>query len=143
MEIEFFDHPIFIDDLTPSVPYLFCILYSDPQIISPYQCQSFMVEKGTPWILEKDQMLVIYLVVGAFFLSFFIGVAIAYFVVLEFPTLLRGSLKVIIVQDLKHDEEREKEEEKPEVPDQPIYLTPLPKSVNYSKILIILCKSPF
>lgn len=125
--IEIESESLTITDLSPSIAYLFCILYSGDKMVSPYQCQSFMVQKGTPWIFENQKEKLIVACIVGIVVMFTVGVAIAYATIFAFPMLLKGSDRVIIVK--KELRSISNKLEVPDVPETPIYLTPLPRLV--------------
>lgn len=97
---------IVINDLTPSTVYTFCALIKDQFIQTPFQCKSYQTQ--TPWAqqawLYKEQKTIIVLsLVMMLLLCFLLGSAMTYLIIRRMPTLMKGSKRVVMVDNRSTD----------------------------------------
>jgi hypothetical protein len=134
------NNSVLVTDLLPSTVYTFCTLFRDNIIITPFQCKSYQTE--TPfnrqtWIYQEQKVFLLTLIMMLALVSVLIGVVMTYFLIRRIPTLMKGSKRVVMVDNKTKDvmvlsgESRcsswQKESTTPIKDEAPAYLTPLPR----------------
>jgi hypothetical protein len=131
---------ILVRNLVSSTVYTFCVLIKYQPIISPFQCKSKQTK--TPfsrqtWIYQEQKMLILTSFLVIIFVALFIGVVMTYLLIRRMPTLMRGSKRVVMVNNRKTDvmvlpsgsrnNSWQKETSSSIKLEPPTYLTPLPR----------------
>lgn len=130
---------IVINNLIFNTVYTFCVLEST-QIITPFQCKSYVTTKGMPWLYKEQKVVIITSMTLLLLLMLVTGIIMTYFLIRRMPTLIRGSKRVVIVNNRTKEvmilprsnnessnNSIRKESTTPIIPEPPTYLTPLPR----------------
>lgn len=129
-----------ISDLLPNTIYTFCSLFNIA-IFTPFQCISHANTDGMPWLYEEQRPVIITSLTLIFLLVLVAGILMTYFLIRRMPTLIRGSKRVVMVNNKSKevmilprstDSSRSNSYRKesvvtPIVPEPPTYMTPLPR----------------
>ncbi|KAG5670513.1 hypothetical protein PVAND_000772 [Polypedilum vanderplanki] len=134
---------IIVNQLLPDTIYNFCALYRNPyhMMITPFQCKSHIYLQGHPWLYEEQKAIIITSFILLLLLALIIGVITTYFLIRRMPTLIRGSKRVVMVNnrtkevmilprtnsDATSNNSCRKESIPPITAEPPTYLTPLPR----------------
>jgi hypothetical protein len=131
---------VVVEDLLPNTVYTFCSLFN-VAIFSPFQCMSFANTEGMPWLYEEQKTVIITSLTLIFLLVLVAGILMTYFLIRRMPTLIRGSKRVVVVNNRskevmilprsanssRSNSYRKESVVTPIVPEPPTYLTPLPR----------------
>lgn len=130
---------ILIYDLEPTTVYTFCALIRDEFIRTPFQCKSHQTE--TPfnrqtWIYQEQKGIILTSLMLLIMLSLVIGVVLTYLLIRRMPTLMRGSKRVVMVNNRTKEvmvlpggsRTNSWHKETPVKAEAPTYMTPLPRT---------------
>lgn len=136
------ESPTIIRNLITNMVYTFCSLHKTP-IFTPFQCKSHVTAEGMPWLYKEQKAVIITSLTLLFFLSLITGILMTYFLIRRIPTLIKGSKRVVIVNNRTKEvmilprsnndsinNSCRKESATPihpMTPEPPTYLTPLPR----------------
>lgn len=134
---------VIIKDLQLTTVYLFCVFINyDPyvQFQTPFQCKSFQTPTPyaqQPWIYQEQKVIFLTSFLMFLLLSLVLGIIMTYFLIRRIPTLMKGSKRVVMVNNRTKDvmvlsggsrnNSLQKEAATPIKTEAPIYLTPLPR----------------
>lgn len=134
---------VLIKDLIPSTVYTFCAFVSNDlyaEFQTPFQCKSFLTP--TPfarqtWIYQGQKIIIMTSFLTLLLLSLIVGIAVTYLIIRRMPTLLKGSKRVVMVNNRTKDvivlpsgsrnNSCQKESVTAVGAEAPIYLTPRPR----------------
>lgn len=130
---------IVIRNLLPSTVYTFCALINH-EIQTPFQCKSYQTPtpfKRQTWIYQEQKVIILTTFLMLVFLSLIVGVVMTYLLIRRMPTLMRGSKRVVMVNNRTKEvmvmpsgsrsNSWQKESTTPVKAEAPTYLTPLPR----------------
>lgn len=131
---------ILIKDLTPTTVYTFCALIRNQIIQSPFQCKSYQTQtpfKRQAWIYQEQKVIVFTSFLMLLLLSLVVGSVMTYLLIRRMPRLMRGSKRVVMVNNRTKDvmilpegsrnNSWQKEAASSANAEPPTYLTPLPR----------------
>jgi hypothetical protein len=136
---------IVVSNLASDIVYTFCALYLfHYQMMTPFQCKSFVISTGVPWFYQEQKTIIITSFALLLLLSLIIGIIMTYILIWRVPTLMKRSKRIIIVGNNRPKEVMilpsrssssgsqvsscRKESITPTMSEPPTYLTPLPRS---------------
>jgi hypothetical protein len=136
-----------ISNLQEHQTYTFCLIKSDANTTSPFNCKPFLRQTDNDWLTKKDKTRFVVIVLICLVVTAFVGVTIMYITLWMDPTLLKRNKHVIIVgqrtaDKIKIENKTDFEETSsnilkpnngnstiPEI-DQALYMTPVPIEAN-------------
>lgn len=135
---------ILIRDLISSTVYTFCALIRNELIQTPFQCKSYQTQtpfKRTAWIYQEQKVIVLTSFLLLLLFSLIVGSALTYLLIRRMPVLMRGSKRVVMVNNRNKDviimpsgsrnNSVQKEMSTTSVDNEPpTYLTPLPRKAS-------------
>lgn len=126
-----------IKELLPSTVYTFCALLRDVAIETPFQCKSYQttaIFDREPWIYQEHKAVILTSFLLLLMLSVLVGVTTTYFTIRRIPTLMRGSKRVVMVNNrtkevmvMPRATSMQKGTEADPKNEAPYYLTPRPR----------------
>lgn len=136
---------VLIKDLQPTTVYTFCVFVTfDPEVEfdTPFQCKS--LQTPTPfarqtWIYQEQKVIILTSFLMLLLVSLILGIVMTYLLIRRMPTLMKGSKRVVMVNNRSKDvmiftgeasrnNSLQKEEPATIKAEAPIYLTPLPRA---------------
>ncbi|CAG9807493.1 unnamed protein product [Chironomus riparius] len=94
---------IFVKNLAPNVIYNFCLIInvSNYQLpyISPFQCRSYEIEVGQPWLYEEQKTVILTSLSLLIIMALIVGIIMTYCLIRQIPTLIKGSKRVVLVNN--------------------------------------------
>lgn len=87
-----------LSDIAPNVMYNFCISPFSTAI-SPFECKPFMINTKNPWLLEEHKTIIFTTLSLILVSMLIIGMIITYCVIRQVPTLIKGSKRVVLVNN--------------------------------------------
>lgn len=135
---------ILVRDLVSSTVYTFCALIRHEPIQTPFQCKSYQTQtpfKRQTWIYQEQKIVILSSFLLLILFSLVIGSIMTYFLIRRMPVLIRGSKRVVMVNNRNKDviimpsESRnnslQKESASTSIENEPpTYLTPLPRKTS-------------
>lgn len=131
---------IVIKNLLPSTVYTFCALFGYTVILTPFQCKSYQTLtpfRRQTWIYQEQKVIILTSFLMLLLISLLVGVITTYLLIRRMPTLMRGSKRVVMVNNETKDvmvlssgsrnNSLQKETPKPIKNEAPTYLTPRPR----------------
>lgn len=99
---------IVIRNLHPNVSYTFCLIPKGKVAISPFNCLPFYIplepiDTCDGWLNTTNKQVVVILACIVLVISFGIGAAISYIAIRNFPQILKGNKRVLVVKKEKPD----------------------------------------
>jgi hypothetical protein len=95
-----------IINLNPATVYTFCALIRNQVIMSPFQCKSY--QTATPfnrqtWLYQEQKWLIVTLFMLLVVVATLVGIVATHFLIRRMPTLMRGSKRVVMVNNSTRD----------------------------------------
>lgn len=93
---------IVIYELLSSTVYTFCALFRGVAIETPFQCKSYQttaIYEREPWIYQEHKAVILTSFLLLLMLSLLMGVIMTYCMIRRIPTLMRGSKRVVMVNN--------------------------------------------
>lgn len=97
---------VFIKDLQPSTVYTFCALMRNQPMQTPFQCKAYQTQtpfKHQAWINQGKKLIYITSFLMVLLLCFVIGGILTYLIIRTKPTLIKGSKRVVLVNNKTKD----------------------------------------
>lgn len=128
---------LLVKELLSSTVYTFCALFRGVAIETPFQCKSYQtsaISFREPWIYQEHKAVILTSFLLLLMLSLLVGVISTYLTIRRMPTLMRGSKRVVMVNNRTKEvmvmpRAASMQKETPAVPksEAPYYLTPRPR----------------
>lgn len=86
-----------LESLNYARKYLICLLKSDNDVVSPFDCTSLLVPptwENTPWIFNKDKVLLLVLLIIIILIAVLVSAGTIYFMIRNNPKLIKATKKV-------------------------------------------------
>ncbi|XP_070502908.1 uncharacterized protein [Chironomus tepperi] len=94
---------IFVKNIAPNVIYNFCIVinvsFYPYQGFSPFQCRSYQIVVGKPWLYEDQKSVILTSLSLIIITALIIGIILTYCLIRQIPTLIKGSKRVVLVNN--------------------------------------------
>lgn len=125
-----------IKELLSSTVYTFCALLRGVAIETPFQCKSYQtaIYFREPWIYQDTKAVILTSFLLLLMLALLVGVITTYFMIRRIPTLMRGSKRVVMVNNrtkevmvMPRAASMQKETQAVPKSEAPYYLTPRPR----------------
>lgn len=90
-----------VEDIDPQATYTICLLDDNGKFISPLNCLAVTTRpayESRTWLTNADKTLVLSLSIASLLLLFFVGGFLSFLLIRRYPTLLRGSKRVMLVK---------------------------------------------
>ncbi|CAO1437522.1 unnamed protein product [Diamesa hyperborea] len=95
-----------IMNLQPSLIYTFCALEWATMISTPFHCKSHQTATPfgrQPWIVQEHKVIILTSFLVLILVALLIGVSMTYLLIRRVPTLMRGSKRVVMVNNRTKD----------------------------------------
>lgn len=126
-----------VKELLSSTVYTFCALLRGVAIETPFQCKSYQTSAiyvREPWIYMEHKAVILTSFLLLLMLALLVGVITTYFMIRRIPTLMRGSKRVVMVNNrtkevmvMPRAPSMQKETQAVPKSEAPYYLTPRPR----------------
>jgi hypothetical protein len=97
---------VLIVNLEPATVYTFCALIRNQVIMTPFQCKSYQTATPFPrqtWLYQEQKWLLLTLFMLVVLVAALTGIIATYLLIRRIPTLMRGSKRVVMVNNSTKD----------------------------------------
>ena len=101
-----YSYDLKIINLQPSLIYTFCVIQWDSMILTPFHCKSHQTVTPfgrQPWIVQEHKVIILTSFLVLILVALLIGITMTYLLIRRVPTLMRGSKRVVMVNNRTKD----------------------------------------